>query len=167
MTLPELCIRRPVFATVMSLFLILLGLVSYSRLAVREYPNIDEPVMTVSTSYLGASAEIMETQVTKPLEDALAGIEGIDAAFVYGSVAKGGERSGSDIDLMVVGDMDSDALYRTIRNAEKMLGREVSLATMGPDEWRSRLASRDAFVADLLKTDKIFLAGDERALRRA
>lgn len=101
------------------------------------------------------------------LRDALAGIEGIDAAFVYGSVAKGGERSGSDIDLMVVGDMDSDALYRAIRNAEKMLGREVSLATMGPNEWRGRLASRDAFVADLLKTDKIFLAGDERALRRA
>ncbi len=78
MTLPELCIRRPVFATVMSLFLILLGLVSYSRLTVREYPNIDEPIVTVSTSYLGASAEIMETQVTKPLEDALAGVEGIE-----------------------------------------------------------------------------------------
>lgn len=101
------------------------------------------------------------------LRDALAGIEDIDAAFVYGSVAKGGERSGSDIDLMVVGNMDSDVLYRAIRNAEKLLGREVSLATMGPDEWRSRLASRDAFVADLLKTDKIILAGDERALQRA
>jgi predicted nucleotidyltransferase len=101
------------------------------------------------------------------LKDAIAGIEGIDAAFIYGSVAKGGERSASDIDLMVVGDLDSEELHRAIRKAEKTLGREVSLVTMGPDEWRSRLASRDAFVEDLLKTDKIFLTGDERALRRA
>jgi multidrug efflux pump len=74
----EVCIRRPVFATVLSLVLLLVGLVSYSRLAVREYPKIDEPVVTVDTRYLGASADIIETQVTKPLEDSIAGIEGVD-----------------------------------------------------------------------------------------
>jgi len=57
---------------------LLLGLVSYSRLSVREYPKIDEPVVTVDTRYLGASADIIETQVTKPLEDSIAGIEGVD-----------------------------------------------------------------------------------------
>jgi multidrug efflux pump len=76
--LPDLCIRRPVFATVMSLVVMLLGLVSYTRLPVREYPKIDEPVVTVETTYKGASAEIIESQITKPLEDSLAGIEGVD-----------------------------------------------------------------------------------------
>lgn len=101
------------------------------------------------------------------LKDAVAGIAGIHAAFIYGSVAKGDERKGSDVDLMVIGDLDSDVLHRAVRKAEKQLGREVSLAIMGAKEWRDRIASHDAFVEDLLKTDKIFLAGDERALRRA
>ncbi len=78
MGLSELCIRRPVFATVLSLILILIGLMSYSRLTIREYPNIDEPQVSVATSYNGASAEIIESQVTQVLEGSLAGIEGID-----------------------------------------------------------------------------------------
>ncbi|MGH8671335.1 MAG: efflux RND transporter permease subunit, partial [Burkholderiales bacterium] len=73
MILSDLCIRRPVFATVMSLVIVLIGLMSYSRLTLREYPKIDEPVVTVETRYPGASAEIIESQVTKPLEDSLAG----------------------------------------------------------------------------------------------
>jgi multidrug efflux pump len=78
MKLPELCIRRPVLATVMSLLLILVGVISLQRLSVREYPNIDEPVVTVSTKYIGASSEVVESQVTKVMEDSLAGIEGVD-----------------------------------------------------------------------------------------
>ena len=58
--------------------LILVGLMSYSRLTVREYPKIEEPVVSVRTDYTGASPEIIESQVTKPLEDSLAGIEGVD-----------------------------------------------------------------------------------------
>jgi multidrug efflux pump len=78
MTLPETCIRRPVFATVLSIVVLLVGLISYSRLSVREYPRIDEPVVTVETRYVGASAEVVESQITKVLEDSLAGIEGVD-----------------------------------------------------------------------------------------
>ena len=78
MGLSDICIRRPVFATVLSLVIVLLGLVSYNRLSVREYPKIDEPVVTVEVKYLGASADIIESQVTKPLEDSIAGIEGVD-----------------------------------------------------------------------------------------
>jgi multidrug efflux pump len=77
MVLSDLSIRRPVLATVMSLMLILIGVISYQRLSVREYPNIDAPVVSVRTVYTGASAEIIESQVTRPLEDSLAGIEGI------------------------------------------------------------------------------------------
>ena len=78
MVLSDICIRRPVFATVLSLIVMLLGVVSYQRLSVREYPKIDLPVVNVETKYLGASAEIIESQVTKPLEDSIAGIEGVD-----------------------------------------------------------------------------------------
>jgi multidrug efflux pump len=78
MHLSFLCITRPVFATVLSLVLVLLGLVAYQRLSIREYPDIDAPVVTVETVYRGADAEIVESQVTQVLEDSLAGIEGID-----------------------------------------------------------------------------------------
>ena len=78
MGLVEFCIRRPVFASVLSLMLTLLGIVSFDRLTVRQYPNVDEPVVSVSTSYPGASSSIIETQVTQVLEGSIAGIAGID-----------------------------------------------------------------------------------------
>lgn len=78
MHISELFIRKPVFATVVSLILMLIGIVSYDRLSVREYPEIDEPVVTVTTVYRGASASVVEREVTQPLEDSMAGIEGIE-----------------------------------------------------------------------------------------
>jgi len=78
MQLPEIAIRRPVFATVLSLLVLLIGAVSFTKLPVREYPKIDEPVVTVSVKYAGASAEVVESQVAKPLEDSIAGIDAVD-----------------------------------------------------------------------------------------
>jgi multidrug efflux pump len=78
MRLSETSIRRPVLATVMSLLLVLVGLVSFKQLSLREYPRIDEPLVTVNTRLLGASSEVIESQVTKPLEDSIAGIDGVD-----------------------------------------------------------------------------------------
>ncbi len=78
MQLAEVSIRRPVLATVLSLLIVLIGAVSFNRLSVREYPKIDEPVVTVSVKYAGASAEVIESQVTKPLEDSIAGIDAVD-----------------------------------------------------------------------------------------
>jgi multidrug efflux pump len=78
MVLSDICIKRPVFAAVLSLVILLVGLISYTRLAVRELPKIDQPIVTVTTTYRGASADVMESQVTKPLEDSLSGIEGVD-----------------------------------------------------------------------------------------
>lgn len=77
----EFFIRRPVFSTVMSLLIILCGIVSYFKLTVREYPNIDEPVVNVTTEYKGASAEIIESQISQILEPSIAGIEGIETIF--------------------------------------------------------------------------------------
>jgi multidrug efflux pump len=78
MLISDFCIRRPVFATVLSLIVVLIGMVSYTRLTIREYPRIDTPVVTVTSRYAGASAEVIETQVTKILEDSIAGIDAID-----------------------------------------------------------------------------------------
>lgn len=78
MILSEISIKRPVLATVMSLLVLLIGALAYDRLTVREYPKTDLPVVTVETTYPGASASIIETQVTQVIEDSLSGIEGID-----------------------------------------------------------------------------------------
>ncbi|MFC3550879.1 efflux RND transporter permease subunit [Lysobacter cavernae] len=78
MNISDLSIRRPVFATVMSLLLIVLGVMAFSRLTLRELPAIDPPVVSVDVTYPGASAAVVETRVTQILEDALAGIEGIE-----------------------------------------------------------------------------------------
>ncbi len=77
MILSDLSIRRPVLATVMSLGLVLVGLMAFERLPVREYPNIDAPVVSVRSVYTGASAAVIESQVTRPLENSLSGIEGV------------------------------------------------------------------------------------------
>ncbi|MCB1567242.1 MAG: efflux RND transporter permease subunit, partial [Xanthomonadales bacterium] len=78
MKLSDLSIRRPVLATVMNLLLIAVGLMAFSQLTVRELPNIDPPVVSVDINYPGASAAVVETRVTQIIEDALAGIEGIE-----------------------------------------------------------------------------------------
>jgi multidrug efflux pump len=77
MQISELSVRRPVFATVISLMLVILGLVSLQRLSIREYPDIDRPVVSVTTRYIGASAQVIETKITQVIEDSIAGIEGI------------------------------------------------------------------------------------------
>ena len=78
MQLAEVSIRRPVLAVVMSMLIVLIGVVSFKSLSLREYPKIDEPTVTVTTRYVGASAEVIESQVTKPLEDSIAGIDAVD-----------------------------------------------------------------------------------------
>ncbi|MBK9327772.1 MAG: efflux RND transporter permease subunit [Sphingobacteriales bacterium] len=77
MGLPSLSLRRPVFAIVLNIVIILFGVIGYNFLGVREYPSIDPPVITVRTNYTGANAEIIETQITEPLEKAINGVEGI------------------------------------------------------------------------------------------
>ena len=77
MRISEFSVRRPVFATVLSMLLVIFGIVSLQRLAVREYPDIDRPTVSITTAYRGASAAIIETKVTQIIEDSVAGIEGI------------------------------------------------------------------------------------------
>jgi multidrug efflux pump len=76
-TLAETCIRRPVLSIVLSIVLVLLGAVAFAYLGVREYPAVDPPVVTVTTTYAGANPEVIDSQITEPIEQTLAGIAGI------------------------------------------------------------------------------------------
>ncbi|MCP5158070.1 MAG: efflux RND transporter permease subunit [Gammaproteobacteria bacterium] len=77
MTLSDLSVTRPVFASVLSLLLIAFGLVAFDRLPLREYPDIDPPVVSIETAYPGAAANVVETRITQVLEERIAGVEGI------------------------------------------------------------------------------------------
>jgi multidrug efflux pump len=123
MILSDVCIKRPVFATVLSLVIVLVGLISYDRLSVREYPAIDEPVVSVRTEYKGASPEVVESQVTKPLEDQLSGMEGVDVMT---------SRSRSEVSYINIKftlDRDPDAAAADVRDkvsrARRFLPDEV------------------------------------------
>ncbi|MGB8657953.1 MAG: efflux RND transporter permease subunit [Candidatus Zixiibacteriota bacterium] len=77
MNLPSTCINRPVLSIVLSLLILLFGAIGYSYLGVREYPSVDPPIVSVSTSYTGANADVIESQITEPLEESINGIAGI------------------------------------------------------------------------------------------
>lgn len=77
MSLSSLSIRRPVLATVFSIVITLFGMISFTYLGVREYPAVDPPVITVSTTYIGANADVIESQITEPLEESVNGVAGI------------------------------------------------------------------------------------------
>jgi len=89
----------------------------------------------------------------------------IDAAFIYGSFAAGDMDRQSDLDLMIIGQVDLNRLAPIIARLEKELGRAVNYIAYAPDEWRARCAQREPFIANVLASPKIMLIGDEDALR--
>ena len=88
MNISELSIKRPILATVINIFIVLLGIIGYSYLGVRDYPAIDPPIITVTTSYTGANSDIIESQITEPLEKSINGIAGIRTISSTSSVGK-------------------------------------------------------------------------------
>ena len=110
MNVSELCIRRPVFASVLSMMLVIFGLVSLDRLALREYPDIARPVVSISTVYRGASANVVENKVTQAIEDRVAGIEGIV------KVESDSEEERSSIRVEFDTDRDIDAAANDVRD---------------------------------------------------
>jgi len=110
MILSDTSIRRPVLATVLNVVLLLLGIISYQRLAIRLIPNVDVPVVTVAVSYPGANAQVIESQITKPIEDVLSGIEGID--FIQ-SVSRA---ESSQVTVNFLLDRDADAAASDVRD---------------------------------------------------
>jgi multidrug efflux pump len=111
MLLSELSIRRPVLAAVMSLLLIVIGLIAFSQLTLRELPDIDPPVVSVQTEYPGASAAVVESRITQVIEDAVAGIEGVD-------LIESSSRNGrGDVSLEFTLDRDIESAANDVRDA--------------------------------------------------
>lgn len=105
MLLSDISIKRPVFASVFSLLLIVFGLVAFSRLPLREFPDIDPPVVSISTNYPGASATVVESRITQIIEDRIAGIEGV--RFISSRSRDG--RSDISIEFNISRDIESAA----------------------------------------------------------
>src|SRR5690554_2159868 len=105
MSLSSISIQRPVLATVFSLVILLFGIIGWNFLGVREYPSVDPPKITVSTSYVGANADVIETQITEPLEESINGIEGIKTLT---SVSRDG-RSTITVEFDLNSDLDNAA----------------------------------------------------------
>lgn len=103
MILSDLSIKRPVFASVLSLLLVAFGTLAFKRLPLREYPDIDPPVVSIHTSYPGAAASVVETRITQLIEDRIAGIEGIK--FIQSSSQDG--RSSIDVEFEISRDIES------------------------------------------------------------
>jgi multidrug efflux pump len=105
MILSDISVKRPVFASVLSLLLVTFGIVAYERLPVREYPDVDPPVVSIETNYRGAAANVVESRITQIIEDRVAGIEGI--RFIESSSEDG--RSTVNIEFNVQRDIDAAA----------------------------------------------------------
>ncbi|MEW9798376.1 efflux RND transporter permease subunit [Alteromonas sp. CYL-A6] len=105
MLLSDISVKRPVFATVVNLLLIIFGVVAFSMLSLREYPDIDPPIVSINTNYPGASANIIETRITQLLEDRISGIEGIKNIT---STSRNG-RSSITIEFKLSRDIDAAA----------------------------------------------------------
>lgn len=105
--------------------------------------------------------------VADVLRGALAPLGGrITAAFVYGSVAKGAERRGSDVDLMVIGDVSFTEVSEALGQAQQAIGREVNPSVYAPEDFRAKLKAKNHFLRTVLGAPKIFLAGDDDELER-
>ena len=149
----EFCIRRSVFSTVLSLVLVLLGVVSYTRLTVREYPNVDEPVVSVSTTYPGASASIIESQITQVLEGSIAGIAGID---VLESTSRA---ETSRITVRFLSNVDQDVAASDVRDrvsrVRKRLPEEVQEPTIAKVEADAQAILNLVFTSDQMNALEI------------
>jgi len=105
MILSNISVKRPVFATVLNLLIIIFGIVAFTDLPLREYPDIDSPIVSISTNYSGASAAIIETKITQPLEDRISGISGVKNIT---STSRNG-RSNISIEFELSRDIDAAA----------------------------------------------------------
>ena len=128
MNISELSIRRPVLATVLVLIIILFGIVGYTSLGVREYPSVDNPIISVSASYPGANAEVIENQITEPLEQQINGIPGIRS---LSSVSQyGNSRITVEFELSVDLETAANDVRDKVSRAQRMLPRDCDPPTV-------------------------------------
>ncbi len=128
MNISELSIRRPVLATVITLIIVLLGVIGYTYLGVREYPSVDNPIISVSCSYPGANADVIENQITEPLEQNINGIPGIRS---LSSVSQqGSSRITVEFELSVDLETAANDVRDKVSRAQRFLPRDCDPPTV-------------------------------------
>jgi multidrug efflux pump len=147
MNLSSLSIRRPVLAIVMNLIILIFGIIGFQSLGVREYPSIDPPVITVSTSYSGANAEIIESQITEPLEKALNGIAGIK------SISSSSNQGSSNITVEFDLSSNLEAAANDVRDKVSQSVRQLPLDIDGPPTVTKADANSDPIISMAVQSD--------------
>ncbi len=128
MNISELSIRRPVLSTVMTLVILLFGLIGYNTLGVREYPSVDNPIISVSCSYPGANADVIENQITEPLEQNINGIPGIRSLTSVSS--QGSSRITVEFELSVDLETAANDVRDKVSRAQRFLPRDCDPPTV-------------------------------------
>ncbi len=159
MNISELALKRPILATVMNLLIILFGVVGYNFLSVREYPAIDPPVVNVRTSYAGANADIIESQITEPLEKSINGIPGIK------TINSSSNNGSSNISIEFEVDQDLEAAANDVRDKVSQATRNLPQDIDAPPVVSKSDASSDFL--NPIRTESSINVGYGRAKRRA
>ena len=128
MNISELSIRRPVLATVLTLIILLFGFIGYSSLGVREYPSVDNPIISVSCSYPGANADVIENQITEPLEQNINGIPGIRS--LSSTSSQGSCRITVEFELSVDLETAANDVRDKVSRAQRYLPRDCDPPTV-------------------------------------
>ena len=128
MNISELSIRRPVLATVLTLIIVIFGVIGYSYLGVREYPSVDNPIISVQCSYPGANADVIENQITEPLEQNINGIPGIRSLSSVSS--QGSSRVTVEFELSVDLETAANDVRDKVSRAQRFLPRDCDPPTV-------------------------------------
>ncbi len=147
MNISSISINRPVLAIVMSVVIILFGAIGYKYLGVREYPSIDPPVITVKTNYSGANADVIESQITEPLEKAINGIEGVR------TITSASNQGSSSITVEFNLDANLEAAANDVRDKVSQALRQLPQDIDGLPTVTKSDANSDAIVALTLQSD--------------
>src|SRR3989337_111147 len=141
MNISELSLRRPVLAFVMNIILVLFGIIGFNRLGVRDYPAIDPPNVSVRTNYAGANADIIESQITEPLEKSINGIPGIKNITSSSSVGQ------SNINIEFELSVDLETAANDVRDKVSSASRSLPRDLDSPPVVSKEDASSDAIIA--------------------
>lgn len=147
MNISSTSINRPVLATVLSIIIVIFGIIGFESLGVREFPSVDPPIITVSTIYPGANADVIESQITEPLEEAINGVAGIKTLSSVSSDGKSSIKVEFDLD------MDLDAAANDVRDKVSGAIRKLP-ANADPPVVQKSNADANAIFALTVQSDK-------------
>lgn len=147
MSLASVCIKRPVLAIVMSLTILLFGIISFTLLGIREYPAIDPPIISVRTSYAGANASVIESQITEPLEKAINGIAGVR------NISSSSSQGSSNITVEFNLDTDLEAAANDVRDKVSGASRSLPQDIDNPPVVSKADANSDDIISVTIQSD--------------